>query len=225
VVVDFPQTLFYGGAFDPPHNGHLELLKTCGEFFKEATVKIFVDKRPPPLGGQQKKPTLFEHRKQMLQLLLGELSRGPETEILTEKDSDGPQYAIDRLRALGLGASSPKPAWIFGDDQWLSFDRWHEWKEISTLVDFMIIPRSHPPKEIPAQYEKLFGEWTGDINLSRGWKTQIEQTPGLPRIYYFSEPISSVSSTNIRNQNIDLKNNLPKPILEYIQKNGLYQNQ
>ena len=221
--LNLPTLLFYGGAFDPPHNAHLELLKKCAKTFAEAKIKVFVDQTPPPLGLQQKTPTGFEERKTMVGLTLEKLQEINETtsaSIIIEKAASKPQYAIDRLKTQDL--TLDRPAWIFGDDQWLSFDKWKSWGEIASLVNFVVFPRLHSVERIKQKYEALFTPWGEDLYFTQNWLTRKTNRQNKPRIFIHTKPTSDVSSTSIRRGEIDLEASVPHSVATYIKENSLY---
>lgn|GEM_PF-6419005 len=223
--LNLPTHLFYGGAFDPPHIAHLELLKTCGKVFPKSKIHLFVDQNPPPLGEQQKKPTDILHRKKMVKLMLSQQSDLIEiARVVDELADEKPQYAVERLRNIlpSLNLGTQKSAWVFGDDQWLSFSKWKEWKAITEMVDFIVFPRKYRPQRIVDQYKKLFDAPYQSNSFAKGWATLSPLISGPPTIYYYDQKISDISSTSIRSAKAKLTGSVPRSVASYIEDNHLY---
>jgi nicotinate (nicotinamide) nucleotide adenylyltransferase len=225
VELSLPTMLFFGGAFDPPHNAHEDVLKKCGKVFSSAKLRIFIDQQPPPLGGQQKKPTPFKFREAMVELLIDEIAGQHDVgkidlKVVSEPKSETPQYAVDRLQKLDL--TEERAAWVLGDDQWLVFDKWKSWQKIEELVDFVVFPREERYEKTIEQYKNLFGKWNGETNFAESWLTESKSESGRPKLFLYHEPFSKLSSTGIRSDLRGLKSNVSKQIANYIEKNNLY---
>ncbi len=127
----------FGGAFDPPHSGHLQLAE---EAIKQlnADILFWLPTYKAPTGKEFVAD--FSQRCQMLSLLLKD--RKQHTVETLEEDLSGPSYALHSLRAMQK--KYPQIThwyWLMGADNWNSFESWYEWKEILNLCQIAVYPR------------------------------------------------------------------------------------
>ncbi|MDE7280494.1 MAG: nicotinate (nicotinamide) nucleotide adenylyltransferase [Ruminiclostridium sp.] len=115
----------FGGAFDPPHLGHVRLAELCAERLGLEELLIVPTYRSPhkptPLTG-------YEHRTEMCR-------RAFTKKIFTvsdiEKKLDGIGYSIDMLRAVKpMYGKGTKFFLIIGGDMLFSFKSWFKYESI-----------------------------------------------------------------------------------------------
>lgn len=121
----------FGGEFDPPHLGHLAVVRTARDQLGLDRVLVVPASRPP---HREQSPTPAGDRLRMAELTFaGE----PRTEVSRiELDRDGPSYTVDTLRHL---AGADELVLIVGADQ--DMQQWHEWDEILRLAEVAVAPR------------------------------------------------------------------------------------
>jgi nicotinate-nucleotide adenylyltransferase len=135
---------FFGGSFDPPHQGHLAVARAARKALALDRV-LFV-----PVGAQPLKPegsaASFEDRVEMTRLAIaGE----PQFEVsLLDEPGDlaGPNYTVDSL--LRLRGELPFGAMLFclmGADSFLSLRRWYKAAEIPFLASVVVASRPGLP--------------------------------------------------------------------------------
>ncbi|MFT4249465.1 MAG: nicotinate-nucleotide adenylyltransferase, partial [Pseudomonas sp.] len=132
--------LYYGGTFDPVHDGHLAIARAARDELGVA-VSLIPAADPPhraPPGADA------AQRTRMLELaLVGETGLVLDRrELERAAHSDQPSYTIDTLAGLRdeLGADVPI-AWLLGADSLLSLERWHRWRELSGLAHLVVAER------------------------------------------------------------------------------------
>lgn len=218
--------LVFGGSFDPPHRGHLDLAFEAARRL-DCDEVVFVPARVNPLK-QETPPCAGEDRYAMLKAaLLARKAAGTEPRIRArisrlEIDRDGPSYMIDTLRELHrkLAVSPddpedgppirPRLRLLIGSDQALDFDRWKDWKAIIELAPPAVMPR--PPETrttLAAAYRERFPS-----NLAGRWAT-----------WTLDLPTTGANSTAIRRKLLDGENVeelLPDGVLQVIRERGLY---
>ncbi|MBC8203186.1 MAG: nicotinate (nicotinamide) nucleotide adenylyltransferase [Planctomycetes bacterium] len=130
--------LVFGGTFDPPHLGHVELVKKAMEHLQCEKV-LFVIAATSPFK-QTNAHTLSEHRLAMLKLALAEK---PWAEICTlELDRGGTSYTIDTLQTLQKQHETDVSFMLLiGEDQAASFDKWHNNEEIESIASVVVLGR------------------------------------------------------------------------------------
>lgn len=135
---------FFGGSFDPPHQGHLTVARVAREAFALDTV-LFA-----PVGAQPLKPegstASFEDRVAMTRLAIdGE--RGFEVSLIdAPKPSAAPNYTFDTL--LALRSQLPPGGTLFclmGADSFFSLRRWHRAAEIPFVAPLIVASRPGQP--------------------------------------------------------------------------------
>ena len=64
--MSFPEIILFGGAFDPPHQGHVECVEQVQRRFPDAVVWIVPVDAPPGVAGVTKKLVAsFDQRKEL----------------------------------------------------------------------------------------------------------------------------------------------------------------
>ncbi len=101
----------FGGAFDPPHVGHVELARRGIEHFQLERLLVRVVERP----AHKDVGTAPEIR-----LALAELAFAPLRAVAVALDPFA--RTVDSLRALALG----DPVFLVGADEFAGFLRWKE---------------------------------------------------------------------------------------------------
>ena len=130
--------VFFGGTFDPVHNGHMHIAREVCRLTPYRTV-LFVPNRANPLKDDSPR-TSGEHRRGMIQQAISGLDWcGVST---TELEREEPSYTvntIDRLIAEGVLVS--RPGMIIGDDLVEGIPYWHEWERLLQLVTPILVRR------------------------------------------------------------------------------------
>jgi nicotinate-nucleotide adenylyltransferase len=135
---------FFGGSFDPPHQGHLAVARAARAALALDTI-LFA-----PVGAQPLKPqgstASFEDRLAMTRLaIVGEVGFAVSL-IDAPKPSAAPNYTLDTL--LHLRAELPPGAALFclmGADSFLGLRRWHKAAEIPFVAPLIIASRPGQP--------------------------------------------------------------------------------
>lgn len=192
---------FFGGTFDPPHFGHLQLAREMQKiygldeiWFCPAKINPFKEKSPPVSG---------ENRVKMLRLIAPEI---PDSKIITiELEKEGLSYTIDTLKTLTSTFEKYRFRLILGEDAALDFSKWKDPLQIIELAPPLVGARSSLdfPKNIEGDKPILEA-------LQKGW-TPIN----------FLE----ISSTEVRKRlkkGLDCSHFLPAKVLDFIMKNHLY---
>jgi nicotinate-nucleotide adenylyltransferase len=120
----------FGGAFDPPHNGHVELLRTAQRLFELPEALVLVAKTP----AHKQIKTPVERR-----LELARAAFPLERVVLDEQPR-----TVDTLRA--------HPEWegatfLLGADEFADLRRWKEPDELLRLVRLAVAARPGYPRE------------------------------------------------------------------------------
>ncbi|WP_449447694.1 nicotinate-nucleotide adenylyltransferase [Thermomonas brevis] len=138
-----PLRVFYGGSFDPVHNGHLAIARAARDAL-HAEVALLPARDPPH------KTITHADAEQRAQLLELAIEGEPGLHVdRRELHRAGPSYTCDTLAELRaeLGAAAPL-AWLIGADSLLQLHTWHRWRELFGLAHVVAVQR--PGAEVDA---------------------------------------------------------------------------
>ncbi len=204
--------LIFGGAFDPPHNGHVQLPARVMEEI-DADWLLYVPAAHAPL--KKKGPIASgADRLAMLHRALDGQSRTSVTDA--ELFRGGTSYTLETLRQLrGRLPDDIAIRLLIGADQAASFHRWRSPEEVIELAEPVVMLR--PPEETAETLlDRLSAHWPLD-ELTQ-WENRIVEMP-----------IRNASSTRVREilreegpQSPSLARLVPAPVLQHIAEHRLY---
>jgi nicotinate-nucleotide adenylyltransferase len=196
--------LIFGGTFDPPHHGHINLLNAVRKKLKPDKVLVIPSGNTPHKESQ----TEFDVRFRLAQsAFIGTKVSDIENKLETT-------YTVDTLRELKkrhLGCSFD---FIVGSDCLESFGTWKDYKEILKLCRLVAVSRQGDTadyKQLAKQYRALLL----DIPVTEISSTQIRDK---------FKPKRYRHSLNVANLCGDLSRHyaLPKKLAEKAYIAGLY---
>ena len=137
----------FGGAFDPPHLGHVALAEAALAQFALDALHII------PTGQAWHKTRDLsppEHRLAMTRLAFDNVPGVivDEREVLRA----GPTFTFDTLQALQRENPRAQLYLFIGADQFAAFSQWHRWREILELAIICIADRAQSALA-PSQWE------------------------------------------------------------------------
>lgn len=190
-----------GGAFNPPHLGHL----VCAQ---EALVQLELDRVVFVPVGEAPHRTLDddpgpEARLEMVELAMADDERFVASRI--EMDREGPSYTADTLEQLRAEAPDDELFLILGGDQAAALASWHE-------------PEKVLERATLAVFERM--SWGRNAIIIK-----IGRMPGAERVRYLDMPLIQVSSSSIRRrvrEGVPIRYLVPDKVVEYIATNELY---
>lgn len=209
--------VYFGGTFDPIHNGHISLVRAGCEALRITNITLIPCHIPPHKGVPS---ASGPHRWEMLRLFC-------ESDPLFSCDDrelhkNAPSYTVHTLRDIRLEMPDPlTPIWFFiGQDSLQNLHLWHQWQRILTLSHLIVLPRNdsaNPLSKQPLpscivahisdQLEPLYTQPGGTIY----------QLDGLPY---------DISSSQLRERLAnaeDCSEHIPAVVYQYIQQHSLYQ--
>jgi nicotinate-nucleotide adenylyltransferase len=190
-----------GGAFNPPHTGHL----VCAQ---EALVQLELDKVLFVPVGQAPHRSLegdpgAEERLEMVELATADDERFEASRV--EIDREGPSYTSETLRGLREAAADDELFLILGGDQAAALTTWHEPEEVLELATVVVVPRSSWSRQ-------AIGIRVGRLRGGRA-------------IRYLDMPLIQISSSAIRRRAAEgkpIRYLVPDKVAAYIESKGLY---
>ena len=190
------KTGILGGTFDPPHMGHIKLALAAKEQLGLDRIIILPAANPP----HKKSMTSPRHRRNMAALAAQQYGfELCEIEYLREK----PSYTVDTIAELQKLYKDDKLYFIIGGDSMLDFEKWHKWQKLIKMCAFAVGARTIEQQEA---VKKAANEKRERFDAE---------------IYVLDFMPDEVSSTEIRDGLA--KEVVPEKVLEYIEKNKLYQ--
>ena len=133
-----------GGSFDPPHDGHVAMVRRVLKDELADLVHV-VPAATAPLKEGAAAPA--QERLAMAELAFAGL---PEVVVdPRELARPGPSYTIDTL--LGLVADHPADAWrlVIGADQLAQFADWRDHLRLLDLAPLVVLARRDSPAAVP----------------------------------------------------------------------------
>ena len=130
----------FGGAFDPPHVGHVvaaTFVRSALGFDEVWWVPSFAH----PFG---KAMTPFPHRVAMCRLAAADL--GPWAKVSeVESTLSGKSFTVDVLEALIVAHPDVQFAWTIGSDVVPDLPKWKQWDRIKALATLVVLNRAGHP--------------------------------------------------------------------------------
>jgi nicotinate-nucleotide adenylyltransferase len=209
--------VFYGGTFDPVHNGHLAIARVARDALVTG-IRMMPAADPPHRAAPG---ATANQRAAMLDLAV---AGDPGLCVdRRELQRDGRSYSIDTLRALRVeyGADAPI-ALLVGADSFADLPSWHEWRALFDHAHFVVAERAGNPLDhaLPAELiEALAGRWCDAPG-------ELAQSPA-GRILRLHQPLYEESATDIRQRIAEgrpWRDQVPAAVAGYIERHRLYLN-
>ena len=126
----------FGGAFDPPHIGHMVVAQDVLERLELDTLLVVPAARPPHRDTVLQPQTRLE----LMRTLCAGDERMPVSDV--EVRRSGPSYTVDTLREVRQTLDPVELFLVIGSDQLRAFHTWHEPDEILRLATLAVMTRS-----------------------------------------------------------------------------------
>ncbi len=190
----------FGGAFDPPHVGHMALAQAALEQLELDCLHVI------PTGQAWHKSRALStaaHRLAMCRLAFSGLPNAMVDDRETVRP--GPSYTLDTLRELQAQYAGAQLYLVMGEDQAASLPTWHAWESVVEAAIICVAVRASN---------------TGASGQFDALKTQI---PRLQALHMAPVPLSA---TDIRmqlasRQSVDAL--VFEPVARYIEQHHLYE--
>jgi nicotinate (nicotinamide) nucleotide adenylyltransferase len=225
-MVADPNIIYFGGAFDPVHKGHMDSVQIVREFFPNAKITVVPGFLPPRNANEQKSiATAFVDRVAMVVVAFDEWAQVDVSSV--EEELKTPNYTYLTLEKFSQENPGSRLAWMIGADQLQSFPTWRNPRRILELASLVVLPRL-----------SLAGgdllEMATHVASSLGFSTTVDKDnfrvdlDGGGSIYVMKRMPQSVSSSEIRKlatKNLkEIETMVAPAVMDYISDLGLYQN-
>lgn len=199
--------LYFGGSFNPIHNGHLRCAAAVAEAGGYRQV-VLVPSRQPPHKQADSTIAPAADRLAMCQLALPgtDDSRAARLQWIVdeiEMRREGPSYTIDTVRQLRLRGEQGPIHWLIGADMARYLPHWHDAEALLAEVHFVLMARPG---------------WSFD------WQTMPAGFRHL-QANVVAAPLIDISSTEVRRRvaaGEEIDDLVPAAVGEYIRERGLY---
>ena len=191
----------FGGAFNPVHNGHLNIADAFYEDLKLDKILLIPTANPPHKSGAGL--LSGDDRINMLRLAI----ENKPYEISTiEFERNDKSYTYNTLLELKRLYPEADLFLIIGADQIINFEKWYRYSDILDMVTLCASARE-------SEEEK-------QIIIKSAQRLGIQD-----RFYMSGRAVLRVSSSEIRDKiknGSDVSKLLPKKVFDYISEKGLY---
>ena len=134
--------ILFGGAFDPVHNGHLQVARTALTQLVADQV-WFVPSGVPPL----KKEVMFSFDRR-LEFLKAVIKDNPRFYIYENDFQENERsYTILLIQKLNSLYPNHKFSFLIGADNVMNLQNWYEYEKLLELIDFVVINRDTADSE------------------------------------------------------------------------------
>ena len=199
--------VFFGGTFDPPHEGHLALADAVLEKGIADHV-MFVPAWIPPhkiLKGR----VPYADRLRMMELAAGEKKNMSVSGL--EGERGGVSYTIDSLESLSSAHPEHEYILLIGGDSLAQLHTWHRAKELAERCPIIYCPRPGTTPDL----DELLKHWPQEIaeKLLSGAIANL--------------PLSDLASTEIRRKLAEgeFPSGIPEQVADYIRQRRFYMNE
>lgn len=188
----------FGGAFDPPHQGHVQLLQSAIAQLALDTVVVI------PTGQawhKERNLTAAAHRLAMARLAFCHLPlvQVDDREVVRL----GPSYTVDTLTELHAENPGSSFYLLMGQDQWARFGTWRQPEAVAALAIICVAFRADP-------------DWAPADSMA---KLAPPLSIAMPAV---SASSTAIRSAVARHEGID--GLVFAPVARYIEQHHLYQN-
>lgn len=197
---------FFGGTFDPPHNGHTGLAEQVIAAGYTDEVLFVPSFSPPHKSGFPVTP--YQHRLAMLRLAANGIA-GTRVSDIEARLGKTPSYTFEVMSALEQEFPEDRLQLMIGSDSLLLLHSWHMARELVERWEILTYPRFG---EIPMAKD-LLQFWDAE-NAEKLIKTVMPL------------PFFKISSTEMRKmmaKNEKVGKLISRDVKRYIADNGLYE--
>ncbi len=212
---------FYGGSFDPVHNGHLAIAHALIDQF-ELDEFVFIPAFHAP-HKSRKTPTSAYDRFAMICLIS---NREPKIKV-SKMELEMPErpFSFETLTRINAELPGDNIFFVMGADSWMDITTWREWEKVLSLANHIVVTRpgikigtNHVTDEIRSRIIDLRGG-TGLDDLATGG--------GHGRKIFISDAVElEISATDIRQKirarDASWLNDVPAEVANYIEKYQIY---
>jgi len=207
--------LYYGGTFDPVHDGHIAT--ACAARDALATRVHMMPAADPPHRPPPGANAL--QRSHMLDLaIVGHAGLVVDRRELARP---GRSYTIDTLRELRRELGPDQPiALLLGADSFIGLASWHDWQQLADYAHFVVAAR--PGIALDGDLPAPLQEWARPRWADS--PAQLRKSPA-GMLFRLNQPLHPVSASQVRQLMAvhgAWRELVPAAVADYIGAEGLY---
>ena len=216
---------FYGGSFDPVHNGHLAVARSLLPLFGLDAFYLLPAFHAP--HKPDSKPSSAFHRVAMLAI-----ATANDTDIFVsqlEVASGEKRYTIETLPVLKREFPDSSIFFVMGADSWAEITTWKRWEEVLSEVNHIVVSRPGYPIDFEHMTPDLQKRIVDLRSLDPATVTArvAEINVDTENSIFVTDAVEvPVSASGIREDardgTIDRIDDLPGEVANYIEKYELY---
>ncbi|HMQ05350.1 MAG TPA: nicotinate-nucleotide adenylyltransferase [Pyrinomonadaceae bacterium] len=209
---------YFGGTFDPVHEGHIMVARAILKRF-ELDRFLFLPAFHAP-HKPDRPPTSAFHRYAMLVIATGS---DPKIGVSTlELEKNEKRYTIDTLSELHDDHRDETLFFVMGADSWADIRTWRDWENVLLASNHIIVTR--PGYTIT--FDHVTDEVRNRIVDLRSSDRPIPELAGEYRIFITDVVLFETSATELREDLsdgwLDREDDIPAAVAKYIEKYELY---
>lgn len=178
----------FGGSFDPPHRGHVEVSLEALRALRLDQVWWLVSPQNPL------KPNAPSSDLSRRIAAARALIRSPRIKVTGIEAALGTNYTAETLRRLRPKLSTVHYVWMMGADNLAGFHRWRDWEGIAASLPMAIFNR---PGKAMAALSSPAAHALARYRIEPSDAASLAGTPP-PAWVFLPSPSISLSSTDIR---------------------------
>ena len=208
---------FYGGSFDPVHNGHMAVAAALLTNFRFDAF-VFVPAFHAPHKTRLKPTSAFD-RHAMLCLATQD-HRSMQVSKMELELPEKP-YSVETLARINEKHPDDEIFFVMGADSWMDIRTWREWEKVLSMANHIVMTR--PDSEIDVSH--VTEEVRARIVDLRGNRVSPSSTPQEKSIFITDLVNMDISATAIRHairSGEPWKDDVPPEVAIYIEKYQIY---
>lgn len=193
----------YGGAFNPPHMGHVQAAQYALDALRLQRLLVIPSCISPHKDAPVGTPD-DAHRLQMTRLAFSGMDKVTVSDL--ELTRGGVSYTVDTLQQLRKLHPQAQLVLCMGTDQFLTFTAWKDYQMLLSMAELAVVFRG-----LPEEQEKVLTQ-----------KAKLEALGA--KITLPENPVTKISSTDLRRL-VSFgctEAYLPESVAAYIRENKLY---
>lgn len=137
----------YGGSFNPPHLGHLEVVRKGVELLPIDKLIVVPAYKNPLKKGEIAPPDI---RLKWCRQLFSPI---PKVEVSDWELKQGrPVYSYETISHFRQLEGDARPFFIIGSDNLFTLERWKRWRELLKMVELVVATRGELPADLVEKY-------------------------------------------------------------------------
>lgn len=178
----------FGGSFNPPHEGHLNLCDLALKQLELDQIWWIVTPGNPLKDTSKLKP--LEERIRQCQKIITH----PRIKVTAFEAQHKVRYTADTLKLVKQLRPRNDFVWLMGADNLADFHRWQDWREIANMMPIAVIDR---PGSTLSYHSALASIALADYRIDESDAALLSRMKP-PAWTFLHGPRSSLSSTQLR---------------------------